>query len=127
MVRTALDLTPEEMAPYRQTMVRRYAEKQRESALRRERAWEVTRAAARLLKEQFGAARVMVFGSLTRTGLFDQHSDVDLAVGGLDERLYLRALSCLLDLDPEIPVDLAEIETARPALRAAIEREGVLL
>ena len=68
-----------------------------------------------------------VFGSLVRKGSFHRRSDVDLAVWGLDERMYYRAVSRLLDLDPAISVDLVEADSARPALRAAIKREGVPL
>lgn len=127
MARVAAEVTPGEMAVYRATARRRWEQKERESALRRERAWQVARQAARLLKDQFGASQVVVFGSLTRKGFFHPRSDVDLAVWGLDERMYYRAVSRLLSLDPEISVDLVEAERARPALRAAIEREGVLL
>lgn len=127
MAKVAAEVTPEEMAVYRATARRRWERKRREAILRRERAWRFARRAARLLKEQFGAMKVVVFGSLTRGGLFHARSDVDLAVWGIDERMYYRAVSHLLSLDPAISVDLVEAETARPALRAAIEREGVPL
>jgi len=122
-----MDVTAEEMAAYRATARLRWERKERESAWRREQAWRVAHRAARLLKEQFGARRVAVFGSLTRKSLFHPRSDVDLAVWGLDERVYYRAVSRLLSLDPSVSVDLVEAETARPALKAAIEREGITL
>jgi predicted nucleotidyltransferase len=70
---------------------------------------------------------VTVFGSVLRPERFSERSDVDLAVWGLDERLYLKAVSALLDIDPGISVDLVEAEFARPALLAVIEEEGVAL
>ena len=94
---------------------------------RRQRAWEVARRGAELLKERFGAAQVKAFGSLVRPTLFHERSDVDLAVWGLSERDYLRAVSALLDLDPGIEVDLVEAEFARLSLLAVIERDGVSL
>ena len=127
MAQMAVDVTAEEMTVYRATARRRWERKERESALRRERAWQVARRAARLLKEQLGATHVAVFGSLVRKGSFHRRSDVDLAVWGLDERMYYRAVSRLLDLDPVVSVDLVEADSARPALRAAIRREGVTL
>lgn len=127
MARTAVDVTAEEMAAYRATARHRWERQEREAALRRERAWRVAHRAARLLREQFGASHVAAFGSLTRGGLFHQRSDVDLAVWGLDEQLYYRAVSHLLSLDPSVSVDLVEAESARPALKATIEREGILL
>ena len=94
---------------------------------RRQRSWALAQRSAARLKDEFGASRVTVFGSVLRPSLFHERSDVDLAVWGLDEHLYLRALAALLDLDPEISVDLVEAEQARPELLQAIERDGLLL
>jgi predicted nucleotidyltransferase len=122
-----LQITPEQMTGYREGYRRRRAQRQQAMSARHARAWQVARAAATLLKEQFGAAQVAVFGSVLRPERFHERSDVDLAVWGLDERMYLKAVSQLLDLDPEISVDLVEAEFAAPRLRAVIEQEGVLL
>jgi predicted nucleotidyltransferase len=70
---------------------------------------------------------VLLFGSLLAPRRFHERSDVDLAVMGLDEQVYLRALARLLDLDPSIPVDLIELEHAGPGLRSTVEREGKAL
>lgn len=122
-----LQITPEQMTAYRAGWHRK--QEQRHQALkgRYDRAWDVARAAAAVLKEEFGATRVAVIGSLLRPEQFYERSDVDLAVWGLDERVYLRAVSRLLDLDPEISVDLIEAEFARPALLAVIRQEGQTL
>lgn len=125
--RTARDVTPEQMAVYRATARRRIRRRQQEIARRRERAWAVARSAARLLKEEYGARRVMLFGSLARNEPLHPRSDVDLVAWGLDEKLYYRAVSRLLDLDATIKVDLIMAEEAPPALLEAVEREGVLL
>ena len=77
-----------------------------------------------LLKQQFGAARVVLFGSTLTPAFFHERSDIDLAVWGLDERLYLRALGRLLDLDPAFEFDLVEFEATSPGLQASIEKEG---
>ncbi len=122
-----LSLTPEQMAGYRAGARRRVQQRAQALAARRARAWDVARRGAQMLKDQFGAARVAVFGSVLRPEVFYERSDVDLAVWGLDERLYLKAVSRLLDIDPEISVDLVEAEFARPTLLAVIEQEGVTL
>jgi predicted nucleotidyltransferase len=80
--------------------------------------------AADVLHTEFGVSRVSLFGSVLRPGLFHERSDVDLAVWGLDERRYLRALAALLDLEPDFSVDLVEFEHAQPGLQRLIEREG---
>lgn len=46
----------------------------RELSLRRDRAWEVARKAAIILKERFGATRVLVFGSLAHRAWFTPRS-----------------------------------------------------
>lgn len=122
-----LQITPEQMAGYREGYRRRKAQRAQSLAARHARAWQVALTGAAMLKERFGAARVVVFGSVLRPEKFRERSDVDLAVWGLDERLYLRAVSSLLDIDPEISVDLVEAEFARPAMSAVIEAEGVTL
>lgn len=125
--RTAAQVTEDDMAIYRATARRRWAQEQQEMSQRRERAWALARQASSLLREQFNASRVMVFGSLVRSGLFHLRSDVDLAVWGLDERVYYRAVSQLLSLDPSIEVDLVIAEEAPATLRAVIEEEGVFV
>ncbi|MEW5986036.1 MAG: nucleotidyltransferase domain-containing protein [Chloroflexota bacterium] len=120
-------ISPEEMAVYRETARRRAADTKTRQIQRRQQAWAVARQAVVLLKEQFGVDQVAVFGSLARGDLLHAHSDVDLAVWGMDERLLYRAVSRLLDIDPTFLVDLVRVEEASDRLRAAIERDGVIL
>ena len=122
-----LDLTPEQIAAFRAGARRREEKKRQALAERHQRAWQVVQRAARMLKEQYGAESVVVFGSVLTPKRFHERSDVDLAVWGLDERLYYKVVSRLLDLDATISVDLVEAETARPRLRVVIEEEGVVV
>jgi predicted nucleotidyltransferase len=112
---------------YVETARARASARRQRLGARRQRAQALARRAAEVLRADFGARRVVVFGSVLRPRLFHERSDVDLAVWGLDERLYLRALAALLDLEPDMAVDLVEFEAARPALQAAIERDGQLV
>jgi predicted nucleotidyltransferase len=121
------EISTEQMEKYRETARRRQQQKEQALALRYERAWAVARQASRILKVQFGAERVVLFGSLLFARRFHQHSDVDLAVWGVDEKLFYRAISRLLDLDADISIDLIEAEFASPTLQAIIEQEGVSL
>jgi uncharacterized protein len=120
-------ITPQEMAVYQATARRRLATRRQSLRARRTRAWETARRAAALLKEQYGVRRVILFGSLSREEPFSQRSDVDLAVWGLEERAYYRAVSHLLDLDPSISVDLVRAEDMAAGLLAVIESEGISL
>lgn len=58
----ALKVTPEKLAVYRATAQRRRQQEQPELEHRRKQAWAAARQAARLLKDQFKATRVVVFG-----------------------------------------------------------------
>jgi hypothetical protein len=64
-----------------------------------------------------------VFGSLLHPELFHFRSDIDLGVWDIQN--YFRAVSRLMDLDPEIDFDLVPVEDARPGILAVIEKEGV--
>jgi predicted nucleotidyltransferase len=121
------EITAEQMAVYQETARRRRQQKARRLALRRQRALEVAQQASRALKERFGAQQVVIFGSVLSSKHFHERSDVDLAVWGLREGVYYRAVAHLLSLDPAISVDLVEAELAPPRLLATIEREGVSL
>jgi uncharacterized protein len=94
-------------------------------AQRRQKAWQLARQAAQLLREEFGASRVVVFGSLTREHSFTRWSDIDIAAWGIAAPDSFRAVGALMDLDEEIAVNLVDIATARPPLLATIEQDGV--
>jgi predicted nucleotidyltransferase len=122
-----LKISPEKMAHYRATARRREEERQRQLAERHKRAWAVVKQAGSILKEQLGAERVVVFGSVCFPERFHERSDVDLAVWGIPEQNFYRAVSRLLDIDPTISVDLIEGEYASPNLLQVIEGEGKIL
>lgn len=115
------------MAVYRATARRRWEEDQLELTRRRDHAWQVARQATMLLKEQFGAKRVVAFGSLVHGQWFSRTSDIDLAAWGLRADDYFLAVAKLQDLSGEFKVDLIDMERCRPVLRDAIAKEGRVL
>lgn len=122
---TALTLTPEEVATYRRAARRRHEQELRELALREKRAWALARRAANLLREQFGADQVVVFGSLVHGGCFTPWSDVDIAAWGIHPQDTFRAIGRVMDMDAEIELNLLDAGTCSTSLLATIEREGV--
>ena len=120
-------ITPERMALYRASAQQRERERQQRLKARFDRACQVAREAAALLKTEFGAERVVVFGSLVDRSLFHVHSDVDLAVWGLPEKVYYRAVGRLQALDTIVAVDLIRIEEAPATLQVVISRDGIEL
>jgi predicted nucleotidyltransferase len=115
------------MEAYLATARQSWAEERRRLALRHERAWAIARQAADLLRCEYGVDRVTIFGSLVRSELFHTRSDIDLAVWGLDEKHYYRAVARLLALDVAFEIDLLMGEEIPPSLLAVIEREGRVL
>ena len=113
------------MEKYRETARKRREAAELQRLQRMDLAWKVAREAARILYEQFHSRDVAVFGSLVHPELFHMRSDIDLAVWGLDESLYLQAVARVTSLDPDISVDLIAMEEASPSLRAHIENEAV--
>lgn len=126
MPMTALDLSPEALKKYRPLeAIRQRREKQgAEITSRRRRAMLIARKAAKLLKDDFGAKEVIVFGSLVSRMGFRRWSDIDLASRGIPPERYLTAMDTVLHLDPEFKIDLIELETCSPALLKNIEEEG---
>jgi predicted nucleotidyltransferase len=116
-----------EMALYRATAAKRKLGEHEELRRRREFAWELAQRGALLLKEEFAATQVILFGSLLSPTLFHTASDIDLAAWGIDEHCYLRALSRLLSLHSEILFDLVRMEESPSHLVLHIEKNGVRL
>ncbi len=96
----------------------------RQDEARRQQALEAAALCAGVLKEQFGARQVYLFGSLTGQSPWHSRSDIDLAVEGLDPQKYFSALGALLQLLPEgLELDLVSLEEAPPELAARIKGE----
>jgi uncharacterized protein len=122
----SLSIPPEPMQRYIQTAQQRYRDQVEQRSQRHQRGWVVARSAAALLKQIFGVQRVVLFGSWLDIDRIHAHSDLDLAVWGLDESVYFRAIAQLQDIDPEFSIDLVEAEQAYDYIQGAIE-QGVEL
>ncbi len=122
-----LNIPPEKMAEYRAGYKKRQEIARKKLDKHFDLAWEIARQGADLLKKKFGAKKVAVFGSLVNQSRFHIHSDIDLAVWGIDEEDYLRALGYLLDLTTEFSIDLVRVEETREYLQKAIDTQGILL
>ena len=128
---TVLDLTSEERQHYvaalRARMTRQSKPLSAADRKVREDLLSVVSQVASQIKLRFGATRVVLFGSLAHEAWFWPESDVDLAVEGLDSTSYWEAWRLAEQIIHGRNVDMVEIESARPALKRAIERYGVEL
>ncbi|SHN75742.1 Nucleotidyltransferase domain-containing protein [Desulfitobacterium chlororespirans DSM 11544] len=78
------------------------------------------------LPRVFPDVEVYLFGSLT-TEFYELTSDIDLAIKGLREEDYFKALKIAEKIAAPISVDLVQVEYAQETLQKNIEREGVKL
>jgi len=87
-------------------------------------AMEAARRAARILSAQFGAGKVILFGSLA-AGTFAKDSDIDLAVAGLPSKDYWKAL-VRIEEGHGFEINLVPYEEALDHIRRAID-DGIVL
>ena len=106
----------------------RLARQERARQIRAQNLRELAHACARRLVQDFGASKVYLFGSLLEEDLVHDRSDIDLAVEGLEGKLYFKALSAVWALLPAgVELDLVLLERAWPGLAERVRREGMLL
>lgn len=119
-------LTDEELAGYVAGWRRRDAEAAAQAVVWRAdvRARVVT--AAGLLVSQFGAKRVVLFGSLAR-GDASPGSDVDLLVEGLSTDVFWDAAAAVDRVLIDVPVDLVPAHLARPEVLERAREEGEVI
>lgn len=129
MSKTALQLTSQEWQAYHPAPVSKDEDAGRTTAAvaRQAQAQRLARQAAQLLREKFGARRVVLFGSLASQSDFDHWSDIDLAAWGIPADRFYAAVAAVTGLSPDFKIDLIDPDTCRPGLRSIIEREGVEL
>ena len=126
MNRTVVALSRTELEAFRKALKARPRLTKSQDEARFQKAWVIARHAAAILKKDFGVKKVVAFGSLTQPALFHKRSDVDLAVWGLDEREYFRAVGILQGLDDSIEVDLVQYENASDSMQETIQRGAEL-
>jgi len=125
MAKTALDLKPHERQAYKPDKMfkLRTIEDERKIKTRYQASWVLARKAATLLKSEFGAEKVFVFGSLLHESSFTLWSDIDLSALGIAVDKYYAAVAAVSDLSSSARIDLVDLESCRPSLRDTIYKE----
>lgn len=80
---------------------------------------KAARKMATCLKQDFSAAKVILFGSLLKPEHMTFHSDIDLAVWGLEPRLLFKA-GAAIDKFSDFEVDLIEFDKAPSYIQESI-------
>ncbi|KPA18059.1 DNA polymerase beta subunit [Candidatus Magnetomorum sp. HK-1] len=122
-----MNISQKNLATYRETARKKENAAKEQIQYRYKKAWKTAYNLSKILKEEFHVTETFVFGSLgyLRPELFHMHSDIDIAVRGLDHKKYYSAVARLMDCDFE--VDLIMMDFASNKLRQRIEKEGILL
>lgn len=123
---TALEMKPEEwrkFKPGRKIAIRAAQSKYLEE--RRAKALELAKKASFLLRQRYGAKRVVVFGSLARAKAFSARSDIDLAAWGIAPDIFFSAVAAVTGLSPDFKIDLVEPNTCRESMRTSIQKHGI--
>ena len=108
---------------YLPAIKRRWQAEQRQHETRRLQAYEVARELATVLYTKFAATDVILFGSVTNPTVFDQYSDIDLAVTGIGHARFYLAVADML-AEKTFKVDLVDLDQVPPTIRDAILRDG---
>ena len=88
---------------------------------RQQEGWKAARCCARILKEEFGVRRVVLFGSMLNHEEMSPQSDIDLAVWDLPEEDLWKA-GAAIERGNDFSVDLVEAQKAKPHILKAIEK-----
>lgn len=114
-------------SPYIKGLRRREAERKATLEKRRQKAFAIARQIADMLRQDFGATEIYLFGSVLRPGEFHAHSDIDLAADGIAPARYLTAVAKALIMAEEFSVDLVDIAECQPEFEDSILRKGIKL
>lgn len=112
--------------PYLRAWRERWAGQRRADAEAARSALAVAERLARRLRDEYGARRVVLLGSLAR-GEFRVGSDIDLAAEGIRDEDFFRAGAELESAAGGLHVDVVPIESASSAFLAELAREGIVL
>jgi predicted nucleotidyltransferase len=95
----------------------------------RKRAMQAAQACAAALRSDFGATRVVAFGSLVEEdgGRFGVRSDIDLAAWGIPDDAYFAAVARMQTIARGFEVDLVAMQRCPAHLQAPIAEHGEAL
>ncbi|RKU25028.1 hypothetical protein C6497_16775 [Candidatus Poribacteria bacterium] len=124
--RTTKDLSPEELAQYKQPLDQHLQNRTVDEELL-QRAWQTAHKVAAMLYQDFEATQVAVFGSLTQRQSFSKWSDIDIAVWGIPNDKYFRAASVASDISGLFKVDLVDFKNCKGLFRERIQSQLTLI
>ncbi len=91
----------------------------------RQEALKISKRLSDILAGEFGAKKVVLFGSVLSEEYFKEDSDIDIAVEGLCPEMYFSAIARLM-MESSFNVDLKPMEDLSLLLRQRIAKGKVL-
>lgn len=119
---TAKDLSPKELARYRQRLDQHFQNRKVDESLL-QRAWQTAHRVAAMLYEEFGATQVAVFGSLAEPEWFSKWSDIDIAVWGIPPDKYFCAIGKAKEISGLFDIDLVDAERSKGRFRERMQSQ----
>ncbi len=123
---TTKQMSLSELAECRENLKRQWENRRADKELL-QRAWETAYRVASVLYQNFGAAKVAVFGSLAEHGCFTKASDIDIAVWGLSDVQQRDARYEIANLCSEFKIDLINFEASTGLFRQRVQRQAIPL
>ncbi len=93
--------------------------------IRKKELKKVARRIAEFIAKKYKVKKIILFGSLVKEK-FREHSDIDLAIEGLEKGKYFKVLSEIENFT-NILVDIKPFEDCSDLLKEQIQREGEIL
>lgn len=90
------------------------------------RAQHAARKVVDLLVDKYHVRKIILIGSLADKNRFGFHSDIDLCVEGLPDKLYFEAVGESLQMTDEFEIDIIPLENLSPDKREMVMRGKVL-
>lgn len=109
---------------FREAIEKRQAE---EIEFIRSDAMEKARKVAAMLKEKYGAKKVILFGSIVKSDYLHERSDIDLLVYGIKMEDLLKAGAAAWTISGRFDVDIVPAEKADEYLLHRALEEGIEL
>ncbi len=118
---------PKKYQPYVAHWQQRKVERRSRLKQRHQEGLKQAKELADILKADFGATKVVLFGSMLSVNDIRMKSDIDLAVWDIPSKDYISALAELMRRSGSFAVDLVCIEDAPDSLRSYIQDKGLVL
>jgi predicted nucleotidyltransferase len=127
MNKTIRDLSLEEKRKYIEARKKFEEEEKKLLDIRYEKALNLAKEISEILYKKYKAKKVILVGSLKDKELFTKWSDIDLAVAGISNKDYFKALSEVLSLSVDFKIDIIDLDSCEEEIRNRLEGEGILL